>query len=176
VKIGGETARCQQARKGAGTKQSGGGYLWRRQDPGRDRAGFIHASRSPLLNAFSLDSCLFSRLPLDLLPLLQNRLSCPRKSPSLNAPRHHRTTATLLPGLTRRSPAYRQPVPQTPLHTRSTDGKMAQSAERMLMNEFKALSKETWTNIEVRRTHVPDGDRTARDMADRLTDDQRQRV
>lgn len=26
---------------------------------------------------------------------------------------------------------------------------MAQSAERMLMNEFKALSKETWTNIEV---------------------------
>lgn len=26
---------------------------------------------------------------------------------------------------------------------------MAQSAERLLMNEFKALSKETWTNIEV---------------------------
>jgi hypothetical protein len=53
---------------------------------------------------------------------------------------------------------------------------MAQSAERMLMNEFKALSKETWTNIEVRRTHVPHGYHTARDMADRRTDDQRQRV
>jgi len=30
-------------------------------------------------------------------------------------------------------------------------GIMAQSAERLLMNEFKALSKETWTNIEVCR-------------------------
>ncbi|KAF9733561.1 hypothetical protein PMIN06_002800 [Paraphaeosphaeria minitans] len=31
---------------------------------------------------------------------------------------------------------------------------MAQSAERMLMNEFKALSKETWTNIELINDHV----------------------
>lgn len=31
---------------------------------------------------------------------------------------------------------------------------MAQSAERLLMNEFKALSKETWTNIEVSRACV----------------------
>jgi hypothetical protein len=28
---------------------------------------------------------------------------------------------------------------------------MAEFAQRVLMNEFKALSKETWTNIEVRR-------------------------
>ena len=27
---------------------------------------------------------------------------------------------------------------------------MADAAQRVLMNEFKALSKETWTNIEVR--------------------------
>jgi hypothetical protein len=27
---------------------------------------------------------------------------------------------------------------------------MAEAAQRVLMNEFKALSKETWTNIEVR--------------------------
>jgi hypothetical protein len=88
VKIGGETARCQQARKGAGTRPSGGGYLWRRQDPGRERAGFIHASRSPQLNASSPDSCLCSRLPLDLLLLLpQNRLPCPRKSPAVIARR-----------------------------------------------------------------------------------------
>ena len=26
---------------------------------------------------------------------------------------------------------------------------MADAAQRVLMNEFKALSKETWTNIEV---------------------------
>lgn len=26
---------------------------------------------------------------------------------------------------------------------------MAEAAQRVLMNEFKALSKETWTNIEV---------------------------
>ncbi|KAK3202385.1 hypothetical protein GRF29_161g1000344 [Pseudopithomyces chartarum] len=31
---------------------------------------------------------------------------------------------------------------------------MAQSAERMLMNEFKALSKETWTNIELINENV----------------------
>jgi len=29
-----------------------------------------------------------------------------------------------------------------------------QSAERLLMNEFKALSKETWTHIEVSRPSV----------------------
>jgi hypothetical protein len=27
---------------------------------------------------------------------------------------------------------------------------MAEAAQRMLMKEFKELSKETWTNIEVR--------------------------
>ena len=33
---------------------------------------------------------------------------------------------------------------------------MAEFAQRVLMNEFKALSKETWTNIEVRRhPHAP---------------------
>ncbi len=32
---------------------------------------------------------------------------------------------------------------------------MAQSAERLLMNEFKALSKETWTNIEVSPPRLP---------------------
>jgi len=31
---------------------------------------------------------------------------------------------------------------------------MAQSAERLLMNEFKALSKETWTNIELINENV----------------------
>ncbi|KAF2678978.1 hypothetical protein K458DRAFT_315465 [Lentithecium fluviatile CBS 122367] len=31
---------------------------------------------------------------------------------------------------------------------------MAQSAERLLMNEFKALSKETWTNIELINDNV----------------------
>jgi hypothetical protein len=34
---------------------------------------------------------------------------------------------------------------------------MAQSAERLLMNEFKALSKETWTNIEVSRSQLRRG-------------------
>jgi len=32
---------------------------------------------------------------------------------------------------------------------------MAEMAQRILMNEFKQLSKEKWTNIEVRLGDVP---------------------
>lgn len=32
---------------------------------------------------------------------------------------------------------------------------MAEMAQRILMNEFKQLSKEKWTNIEVRLGDIP---------------------
>jgi hypothetical protein len=35
---------------------------------------------------------------------------------------------------------------------------MAEAAQRVLMNEFKELSKETWTNIEVRLSVHSDED------------------
>lgn len=44
---------------------------------------------------------------------------------------------------------------------------MAEMAQRILMNEFKQLSKEKWTNIEVSRSgrlaksHCPSGDAQA---------------
>jgi hypothetical protein len=40
------------------------------------------------------------------------------------------------------------------IQLRRLDVMTTQSAERLLMNEFKALSKETWTNIEVSRSCV----------------------
>lgn len=54
---------------------------------------------------------------------------------------------------------------------------MADAAQRVLMNEFKALSKETWTNIEVRYLVLCDRPKSGghyRAVTDQLPADERQ--